>query len=111
MVKVCVALLLSGTFIANFPGTAQAPAVAGFHAPLRRTPVRSGPRMYAAYCTGCHGVHGRGNGPVARALRVRPPDLTRLAERNGGVFPYEHVASVLQYGAGHSAHASVEMPI
>jgi mono/diheme cytochrome c family protein len=110
MVKVCLVLLLAGTVPANFVGIAQPPA-AGIHPPLRRTPVQSGPRMYAAYCTGCHGVHGRGNGPVAPALRVRPPDLTRLAQRNGGVFPYEHVASVLQYGAGHPAHASAEMPI
>jgi mono/diheme cytochrome c family protein len=32
----------------------------------------SGARLYARYCTGCHGAAGRGDGPNARFLPVRP---------------------------------------
>jgi mono/diheme cytochrome c family protein len=31
---------------------------------------------YARYCASCHGVTGRGDGPVADALAPRPTDLT-----------------------------------
>ena len=47
-----------------------------------------GADMYAVYCTSCHGKDARGTGPLADDLSVRPADLTRLAARNGGVFPY-----------------------
>jgi hypothetical protein len=39
-----------------------------------------------------------------------PPDLTLLAKRNMGKFPYEYVASVLRFGPGPSAHGSSDMP-
>jgi mono/diheme cytochrome c family protein len=34
-------------------------------------------QLYRRYCASCHGVDGRGGGPVAPALSPRPPDLTR----------------------------------
>ena len=43
------------------------------------------------YCATCHGRDGKGNGPVAAALKVVPPDLTRLARDNGGAFPRKRV--------------------
>jgi mono/diheme cytochrome c family protein len=36
------------------------------------------------YCASCHGAQGRGNGPVASALRATPADLSALALRNNG---------------------------
>jgi putative copper export protein/mono/diheme cytochrome c family protein len=36
---------------------------------------RGGP-LYAANCTVCHGVNGRGDGPLASRLPIRPADLT-----------------------------------
>lgn len=38
----------------------------------------SGAALYRRFCASCHGLDGRGDGPVADVLRVRPPDLTRL---------------------------------
>ena len=35
---------------------------------------RGGP-LYAAYCAGCHGSQGRGDGPVATVIKVKPADL------------------------------------
>ena len=43
----------------------------------------------------CHGDYGTGtDGPLASELRTRPAELTRLAERNGGEFPYSRVSSL-----------------
>jgi mono/diheme cytochrome c family protein len=71
-----------------------------------------GPALYAAYCTVCHGKDGRGGGPMAKALKVPPPDLTRIAGRNGGKFPLARVRSVIlgeeQVPAGHGTR---EMPL
>jgi mono/diheme cytochrome c family protein len=38
----------------------------------------SGEVLYLRYCASCHGLDGRGGGPVAPALQPPPPDLTRL---------------------------------
>jgi mono/diheme cytochrome c family protein len=46
-----------------------------------------GPALYRAYCTVCHGMDGKGGGPMAKSLKVAPPDLTHIAMRNGGRFP------------------------
>jgi len=37
-----------------------------------------GRRAYQTYCTGCHGSSGRGDGPAAKTLPVRPADHTRV---------------------------------
>ena len=50
-----------------------------------------GADLYGVYCTSCHGQDARGDGPLADELSVRPADLTRLAARNKGVFPYAAV--------------------
>ena len=56
-------------------------------------------------------MDGRGGGPVASALRNRPPDLTTLARRNGG-FPREHVAAFVE-GTNRLSltHGSGDMPV
>ena len=46
-----------------------------------------GAELYANLCADCHGVSGKGDGPVAPALDPFPTDLTRLAMENGGEFP------------------------
>lgn len=38
--------------------------------------VARGQAAFAANCTGCHGVGGEGNGPMAKGLTVPPADLT-----------------------------------
>lgn len=50
-------------------------------------PVPTGAEDFATYCAVCHGDSGTGNGAMAGTLDRRPADLTRLAARNGGVFP------------------------
>jgi mono/diheme cytochrome c family protein len=71
----------------------------------------SGSETYKEYCAVCHGKTGKGDGPAASALKVRPPDLTVLARRHGGKFPDTYVSSVLRNGVNMSAHGTAEMPI
>jgi mono/diheme cytochrome c family protein len=52
-----------------------------------RPPEATGQEDYLALCSSCHGATGAGDGPAAAGLGPRPADLTRLSERNGGVFP------------------------
>ena len=47
----------------------------------------TGAEDYATFCAACHGATGKGDGPGAEGLTVRPADLTRLARDNGGAFP------------------------
>ena|SRR5579863_6339417 len=75
-------------------------------------PSIEGPALYKAYCAVCHGSDARGSGPMASALKVQPPDLTRIAERNGGAFPMarvEHIISGEQVLS--SGHGTREMPV
>ncbi len=41
--------------------------------------------LYQFHCAGCHGPEGRGDGPVAEHLSVKPIDLSALAKRPQGV--------------------------
>ena len=78
---------------------------------LPPTYLPSGKQMYREYCAGCHGLDGKGRGPVASSLNKRPPDLTTLAKRHAGAFPREYVTTVLRFGPGFSAHGSSDMPV
>jgi mono/diheme cytochrome c family protein len=73
--------------------------------------AKQGALTYKQYCAVCHGSAGKGDGPAASALKVRPPDLTTLARRHGGKFPDAYVSSVLRNGVKMDAHGTPEMPI
>ena len=79
--------------------------------PVNKTAVTNGKQMYGNYCAPCHGVDGRGQGPVASALKTPPVDLSVLSRNNHGKFPDAHIVTVLQNGAEITAHGSAEMPV
>ncbi len=79
--------------------------------PLAKTRAADGRQMYVNYCAPCHGVDGRGDGPVAGALKRSPTDLTLMSRNNGGKFPAIHVISVLEYGSDIPSHGTAEMPV
>jgi len=79
---------------------------------IPRTSAASGEEMFNTYCAVCHGKDAKGNGPAAAALKVPPDDLTTLAQRHGGKFPGDYVATVLRSGVQEAkAHGSKDMPI
>ena len=72
----------------------------------------SGRDLFEFYCASCHGRDGNGKGPVAPALRVPPPDLTRIAARNDGVFPKARIEALLTGDRNiPPAHGSSDMPV
>ena len=48
---------------------------------------------------------------MAVMLKKQPADLSALSKNNGGKFPSEHVATVLEFGAENMAHGTIEMPV
>jgi mono/diheme cytochrome c family protein len=62
-------------------------------------------------CAVCHGIDGQGNGPMAVLLKVSPPNLTTLAARNGGKFPFDYVMQIIDGRATVGPHGTREMPI
>ena len=66
--------------------------------------------LYTTHCASCHGTGGRGDGPVAESLRVRPADLTQLAASNGNTFPRAKAHRIVD-GRDVGAHGNAEMPV
>ena len=86
-----VALCLASGGLLLRPGIEPAYPTS-FYAPAEAYAVPSvarGARLYRHNCALCHGADGRGNGPAAAALSVRPADLTAahlLAHPEGDLF-------------------------
>jgi mono/diheme cytochrome c family protein len=70
-----------------------------------------GPDLYRANCAACHGAEGKGNGPVASALKTKPADLTVLAKNNGGKFPEARARKFISGDEVLASHGSREMPV
>jgi mono/diheme cytochrome c family protein len=66
------------------------------YVPAPLTSPTSAKEMFKAYCASCHGNSAKGDGPAAPALRIPPPDLTKLSKKNGGKFPSDRVLSILR---------------
>ena len=73
--------------------------------------VSAGQQYFMRYCSACHGVAGRGDGPATSSLRTPPADLTRIAQRRGGHFPVAEIAAYIDGRTVVPAHGSREMPI
>jgi len=71
-----------------------------------------GPALYKAYCAVCHGSDGKGDGPMASSVKVRPSDLTRISAGNGGSFPSARISKIIS-GEEHvsASHGTREMPL
>jgi len=80
-------------------------------APTHEQLVREGRGTYERACASCHGVDGRGDGPVAPTLKVPPTDLTELARHNGGTFPRDEVVAVITGTRSIAAHGTADMPV
>jgi len=70
-----------------------------------------GKAAYGAACAVCHGSSGQGGGEFADVLTVKPPDLTAIAARNNGEFPYLKVFQIVDGRTTLRAHGTSVMPI
>jgi mono/diheme cytochrome c family protein len=80
-------------------------------APLKTSSPPNGASIYRSHCASCHGLDGKGDGPVADSLRMRPNDLTSLKQRNSGVFPTARVNRMLDGDDALPVHGSKRMPV
>lgn len=71
----------------------------------------TGEQMFMQLCASCHGANGEGTGPVGASLKVKVPDLTRIAWREGGEFPREDVKRSIDGRIERMAHGTRDMPV
>jgi mono/diheme cytochrome c family protein len=70
-----------------------------------------GKGSFTRYCASCHGVDGKGDGPLANLLTPKPTDLTLLAKKNNGTFPVARVTRIIDGSEQIPAHGTREMPV
>jgi mono/diheme cytochrome c family protein len=73
--------------------------------------VDVGKYEYDGSCAVCHGPAGKGNGPLSLQLSRPVPDLTLLARRNHGVFPFSRVYQIIDGREEIAAHGTRDMPV
>jgi mono/diheme cytochrome c family protein len=71
----------------------------------------SGAQLYARFCASCHGDTGFGDGVVAASFSIMVPDLTRIAKRQGGVYPADKVRQIIDGRTPMRPHGTREMPV
>ena len=74
--------------------------------------AQSGKQDYDTYCAECHGSNGKGNGPTTQTIPMNPPppDITVLAKRNGGKFPFDEVVDLIDGRKQVPSHERIQMP-
>lgn len=70
---------------------------------------KQGHVLFLQHCTRCHGRDARG-GPVP-GLTMPAADLTHIAARRGGEFPFGEIARFIDGRLPLQAHRSREMPV
>lgn len=93
------ALFLGTTALAFAQQTAQ------------RKPVDLGKIEYEANCATCHGLTGKGDGPMAGYVTPKIADLTTLAKRNNGVFPVSAMYDIIVGEREVPGHGPSDMPV
>jgi mono/diheme cytochrome c family protein len=87
------------------------PPVTELSVPAQETSFTgTGDDLYKAYCAACHGQSGKGDGPLARNMKKRPPDLTLLARQNGGLFPSALAYKIIDGRQVTPGHGGPDMP-
>jgi mono/diheme cytochrome c family protein len=72
--------------------------------------VTHGKELYTKYCASCHGPNGKGDGKVAASLTPRPSDLTQIAKKNGGKFPFYEVMQLINGRGPDGQNENASLP-
>ena len=102
--SIAAVLLMGATFLA-----AERPARDDDQAAAKH--AASGAYLFKTYCASCHGTSARGDGPLAGSMRRRPPNLTEIARRNGGMYPTELVYRTIDGRQPIRGHGGPDMPV
>lgn len=98
----CLLALAVATVVALLPWPALAQQKLG---------APPGKGSFTRYCASCHGVDGKGNGPMAPLLTTKLTDLTQLAKKNNGTFPALRVARIIDGREPIAGHGPADMPV
>jgi mono/diheme cytochrome c family protein len=75
--------------------------------------IKNGQKLFTQYCISCHGVDGKGDGPVSASLKIPPTDLTTI-QKKGEKFPFDHVMTAIdgeRMERSINAHGTSKMPV
>jgi len=75
------------------------------------TLASQGATLYGRYCSACHGQDGKGTGIVSGLMTPKPSDLTQLAKKAGGKFPFYEVMRTIDGRETVRAHGDPAMPV
>lgn len=67
--------------------------------------------VYVRYCGACHGPNAKGDGIAGSFMTPKPTDLTALAKKNGGEFPFMRVMRIIDGRDSVRAHGDPAMPV
>lgn len=71
----------------------------------------AGKKVYDQNCLVCHGREAKGDGVASSLLTVKPADLTQIAKRAGGTFPFWKVYGIIDGREETKGHGTRDMPI
>jgi mono/diheme cytochrome c family protein len=74
------------------------------------TIIREGAEEYKETCAACHGANAKGGGEFGQKLFKKPSDLTEVAKRNGGTYPFRRVFDVIAGDQPVEGHDTMHMP-
>ena len=83
----------------------------GLSAPTWAQDFDVGKSEFQSLCAACHGSNGKGKGPLSEQLKVPPSDLTVLAKKNNGTFPFDAVYKTIYGIKVIIGHGTRDMPI
>lgn len=70
-----------------------------------------GRAMYLRYCGACHGPAGKGDGIAGSFMTPKPADLTQIAAKHDGTFPFQAVMAYIDGTKDVRAHGDPVMPV
>ena len=75
--------------------------------------MTAGQVEYRQACASCHGVAGKGDGPVATYMSKPVADLTQIRVRNDGVFPFQEMLELVdgRFSERQPGPHGTEMPV
>jgi mono/diheme cytochrome c family protein len=72
--------------------------------------LREGAEEYKESCAACHGDDAKGRGELGQKLFKKPNDLTEIAKRNDGAFPFRRVFDIIAGDQLVEGHDTMHMP-